>query len=148
MKHARKPRLTLPGEAQSRDDEFDHATSVVAGAVLSADTEIADAPQQFVGVHAGTDLASLSSGVEQLSAHGHEAVEEVGVQGLEGGIVGLQRLGEAVLGDQEVDEEVFRMLASGTLLRLFMMPVWAPPSKPRSTGSRSRTETKGLVTHA
>jgi hypothetical protein len=27
------------------------------------------------------------------------------VQSLEGGIVGLQRLGEAVLGDQEVDEE-------------------------------------------
>ena len=49
---------------------------------------------------------AVGSSVEQLGAHGDKAVEEIGVQGLEGGIVGLQRLGEAVLGDQEVGEEV------------------------------------------
>ena len=41
-----------------------------------------------------------------LSAHRHQAVEKVGVQGLEAGPVGLQRRGEPVLGDQEVDEEI------------------------------------------
>jgi hypothetical protein len=82
-------------EAQSCDDEFDHATCVVAGVVVRADTEIADATQQFVGIHAGPNLARRGSSVEQLGAHGDKAVEEVGVQGLEGGIVGLQRLGEA-----------------------------------------------------
>jgi hypothetical protein len=61
---------------------------------------------QFVGIHVGENLARRGSSVEQLGAHGDEAVEEIGVQGLEGGIVGLQRLGEAVLGDQELDEEV------------------------------------------
>ena len=49
---------------------------------------------------------AVGRGVEQLGAHGHEAVEEVGVQRVEAGAVGLQRVGEAVLGDQEVDEEV------------------------------------------
>ncbi len=91
---------------QSCDDEFDHATCVVAGVVVRADTEIADATQQFVGIRVGENLARCGSGVEQLGAHGQEAVEEIGVQSLEGGIVGLQRRGEAVLGDQEVDEEV------------------------------------------
>ncbi len=93
-------------QAQSCDDEFDHATRVVAGVVVRADTEIADATQQFVGIHVGENLARRGSSVEQLGAHGDEAVEEIGVQSLEGGIVGLQRLGEAVLGDQEVDEKV------------------------------------------
>jgi aryl-alcohol dehydrogenase-like predicted oxidoreductase len=93
-------------EAQSCDDEFDHATCVVAGVAVRADTEIADATQQFVGIRFGANLARRGSGVEQLGAHGDKAVEEIGVQGLEGGIVGLQRLGEAVLGDQEVGEEV------------------------------------------
>src|SRR5260221_9033089 len=99
-------RLTLSlVEAQSCDDEFDHAACIVAGGVVRADTEIADAEHQFVGVRVGADLSRRGSGVEQLNAHGDEAVEEVGVQSLEGGRVGLQRLGEAVLGDQEGDEE-------------------------------------------
>ena len=97
---------SLPREAQSRDDESDHAARVVAGVVVRADAEIADAAHQLVGIHAGENLARRGSGVEQLGADGDEAVEEVGVQGLEGGLVGLQRPGEAVLGDQEVDEEV------------------------------------------
>ena len=71
-------------EAQSCDDQSDHATCVVAGIVVRADTEIADAKHQFVGIHAGENLARLSSGVEQLGAHRDEAVEEIGVQGLEG----------------------------------------------------------------
>jgi len=93
-------------DAQSGDDEFDHATRVVAGVVVRADTEIADAKHQFVGIHVGENLARRGRSLEQLGAHGDEAVEEVGVQRLEGGIVGLQRLGQAVLGDQEVDEQV------------------------------------------
>jgi hypothetical protein len=40
-------------EAQSCDEEFDHATRVVAGVVVRADTEIADATQQFVGIRVG-----------------------------------------------------------------------------------------------
>ena len=75
-------------EAQSCDDELDHVTCVVAGIVVRADTEIADATQQFVGIHAGENLARRGSSVEQLGAHGDEAVEEIGVQSLEGGIVG------------------------------------------------------------
>ncbi len=55
-------------EAQSCDDEFDHATCVVAGVVARADTEIADATQQFVGIHAGENLARRGGSLEQLGA--------------------------------------------------------------------------------
>jgi hypothetical protein len=34
-------------DTQSRADEFDHATRVVAGVVLGPDTEVADAEEQF-----------------------------------------------------------------------------------------------------
>ena len=54
----------------------------------------------------GADLAGVDGGVEQLSAYGHEAVEEIGVQRVEAGVVGLQRGGESVLGDEEVNEQV------------------------------------------
>ena len=46
-------------EAQSCDDEFDHATCVVAGVVVCSDTEIANASQQFVGIRIGADLVRL-----------------------------------------------------------------------------------------
>jgi hypothetical protein len=81
-------------EAQSGDDESDHATCVVAGVAVRADTEIADAAQQFVGIRVGANLARRGSSVEQSGAHRDEAVEEIGVQGLEGGIVGLFPGGE------------------------------------------------------
>src|ERR1019366_8797106 len=48
-------------EAQSCDDESDHETCVVAGVAVRADTEIADATQQFVGIHAGANLARRRS---------------------------------------------------------------------------------------
>jgi hypothetical protein len=44
--------------------------------------------------------------VEQVGAHRHQPVEGVRVQRLEAGTVGPQRLGETVLGDEELDEEV------------------------------------------
>jgi len=34
-------------DAQTRDDEFNHATCVVVGVVLRTDTEIAEAEEQF-----------------------------------------------------------------------------------------------------
>src|SRR5260370_31805533 len=75
---------------QSCDDEFDHATCVVAGVVVRADTEIADATQQFVGIRVGENLAPCGSGVEQLGANGEEAVEEIGVASLKAGIARLR----------------------------------------------------------
>lgn len=69
--------------AQPRDEEFDHATRVVAG-FAGADAEIADTAQQLEGCHVGADLTGRGGGVEQLGAYRHEAVQEVGVQRLEG----------------------------------------------------------------
>ncbi len=51
-------------EAESGDDEFDHATCVVARVAVRADTEIADAKHQLKGVRAGADLARRGSGVD------------------------------------------------------------------------------------
>ncbi len=67
-------------QAQSGDDEFDHPAGVVAGVVVSADTEIADTTQQLVSVQVGANLARGGRGVEQLGEDWHHAVEEVGVQ--------------------------------------------------------------------
>src|SRR5258708_26369993 len=98
-------RLTLSlVEAQSCDDEFDHAACVVAGVVVRADTEIADAEHQFVGVRVGADLSRRGSGVEQLDAHGDGAVGEGGGQTLEGGSVGLERPRRTRVGGPEDDE--------------------------------------------
>src|SRR5690606_1938009 len=52
-------------------------------------------------------------GVEQVGADGDEPVEEVGVQRLEPGVVGVQDGGEPVLGDQEVHEEADPALQRG-----------------------------------
>jgi hypothetical protein len=93
-------------EAQPGEEEFDHAPGVVPGVLVRADAEVADAVHQFERVDVGADLACPGGGGEQFGADGHEAVDEIGVQGREGGGVGLQCLGEAVLGDQEVDEQV------------------------------------------
>ena len=40
-----------------------------------------------------------------MGTHGDEAVEEVAVQCVEAGVIGLQRGGESMLGGQEIDEE-------------------------------------------
>src|SRR5581483_6599539 len=39
------------------DDEPDHPARVVAGVVVGADAEVADAAQELVGIHVGADLA-------------------------------------------------------------------------------------------
>ena len=78
--------VLLPGSAvsgrarleESRDEQLDHAAGIVARVVAGANAEAADATQQFVGINIGADLAGFSSGVQQLSANGHEAVKEVG----------------------------------------------------------------------
>jgi hypothetical protein len=57
-------------------------------------------------VRTGPDLTSVDRGVEQLRADGHQAVEEVGVQRVEAAAVRLQLLGQSVLRDQEINEEV------------------------------------------
>jgi Phosphorylase superfamily len=91
---------------QARDEQLDHAARVVARVAAPSGTQVADAVQEPEGIHVGTDLAGRHSSVEQLSADGHEAIEEIGVQRLEARVVGLQRRGEPVLGDQEVDKEI------------------------------------------
>src|SRR5207342_3549467 len=67
--------------AQTRDEELDQATGVVAGPVRTC-AEVADAVHQLEGIHISADLARRNRRVEQLRAARHEAVEEVGVQGL------------------------------------------------------------------
>ena len=91
---------------ESRDEQLDHAAGIVARVVVGANAEVADATHQFVGITIGADLAGLGGGVEQLSANGHEAVKEVGMQRVEADAVGLQDRGESMLRDQEIDEEV------------------------------------------
>ena len=88
------------------DEQADHAACVVARVAGGAGAQVADGVQEPEGIGSGADLAGGGRGVEQLSAHGHEAVEEVGVQGLEAGLIGLERRGEPVLGDQEAGEQV------------------------------------------
>ena len=48
----------------------------------------------------------VDRGVEQLGADGHKALLEVAEQRVEAAAVRLHRLGEPVLGDEEVDEAV------------------------------------------
>jgi len=74
---------------------------IVAQVEVSANAEAADATHQFVGINIGADLSGLGGCVEQLSAHGHEAVKEVGMQRVEADAVGLQDRGESMLRDQE-----------------------------------------------
>jgi hypothetical protein len=91
---------------ESRDEQLDHAAGIVARVVVGANAEAADATHQFVGINIGADLAGLGGGGEQLSANGHEAVKEVGMQRVEADAVGLQDRGESMLGDQKINEEV------------------------------------------
>ena len=81
-------------------------TRVVVRVTARSEAEAPDAAEQFVGIQAGADLAGRGGGLEELTADRDQPVEEIGVQRLEGGGVGLQHFGQAVLGDQEVDEEV------------------------------------------
>jgi hypothetical protein len=74
--------------------------------VVASDAEIADAAHQLVGVRTGPDLTGVDRGVEQVRADGYQAVKEVGVQRFEAAAVRLQGLGQPVLGDQEINEEV------------------------------------------
>src|SRR5215471_1317565 len=92
--------------AETRDEQIDHAAGMVARVGVGANAEAADATHQFVSIDIGAELAGFSSGGEQLSANGHEAVKEVGVQRVEADAVGLQDRGESMLGDQEIHEEV------------------------------------------
>ena len=91
---------------ESRDEQLDHAAGIVARVVVSANAEVADAIHQFEGINIGTDLASFSGGGEQLSANGHKAVKEVGMQRVEANAVGLQDRSESMLRDQKINEEV------------------------------------------
>ncbi len=95
---AGRVRLTEPC-----DEQADHAARVVARVAVGAGAQVADGVKEPVGIRSRADLAD-GCGVEQLSAHRHQAVEKVGEQGLEAGLIGLQRRGEPVLGDQEVNE--------------------------------------------
>jgi len=52
------------------------------------------------------DFTSFDCGVEQLRADRDQAVEEVVVQHLEAAAVRAQRVGQPMLGDQEINEQV------------------------------------------
>jgi len=74
--------------------------------VVGTNAEVADATHQFVSINIGADLAGFSGGGEQLSANGHKAVKEVGMQRVEADAIGLQGRSESMLRDQEINEEV------------------------------------------
>ena len=78
----RRALLKQPG-----DEQVDHPARVVAWVAVHADAQVADGAHESVGIHVGANLARGGGGVEQLSAHGHEAVEKVRVQRLEAGVV-------------------------------------------------------------
>jgi hypothetical protein len=86
--------------AWSCDEELDQSTCGVVGIVVGAYAEVPDAAHELEGPQIGANLAGTGCSVEQSGAHGHEAVEEVGVQRVEAGVVGLQHGSESVLGDQ------------------------------------------------
>jgi hypothetical protein len=90
---------------ESRNEQLDHAAGIVARVFASADAKVANAIHQFKSTNISADLASFDGGGKQLSANGHEALKEVGMQRVEADAVGLQNRGEPMLGDQEIDEE-------------------------------------------
>jgi hypothetical protein len=94
------------GLAESRDEQFDHATGIVARVVASTNAEVANAIHQSAGLNVGADLTSFNSGSKQLSTHWHKAVKKVGVQGVEADAARLQNRGESMLRDQKINEEV------------------------------------------
>lgn len=63
-------------------------TRVVARVAARPNAEIPDTAEQFVGIQAGSDLSRRSRSLKKLSAHGDQAIDEVGVQRLEGDLVG------------------------------------------------------------
>jgi len=75
-------------DAQSRDEKLDQVTGVVARVVARPRAQTPDAAEQLVGIQAGADLARRSGSLKELTAYGDQAVDEVGVQRLEGGGVG------------------------------------------------------------
>jgi hypothetical protein len=91
---------------ESRNEELDHAPSIVTRIVVGTNAEVADAIHEFAGINIGADLASLGGGCEQLSTNGYEAVKEVGMERGEACAIGLQERGEPMLRDQEINEEV------------------------------------------
>jgi hypothetical protein len=76
------------------------------GVTAGACAQAPDTAHELVGLQVRANLARIGCGVEQLGAHGLEPFEEVGVQGVEAGVVGLQYGGESVFDDQEINEEV------------------------------------------
>ena len=91
---------------QAGDDEIDHAPGVEAGVVFGAGAQTPNAIHQAEGICARLYLSRSRSRIEQFRTDWNQAVEEPGMQRLVGCIIGLQRGGEAVLGDQEIDEQV------------------------------------------
>lgn len=88
------------------DEQRGHPARVVARVAAGPGAQVADAEQEGESVLARGYLTGVRRGGQQAGAHRHEAAEEVAVQGLEAGAVGLQRRGEPVLGDQEVNKPV------------------------------------------
>ena len=82
-----------------------------------SDAEVADTTHQHGGIDVVAYLSSSCGRVEQLSADGNESIEEVGVQRVEAGTVGLHRRGKAVFRDSEVDEKVDPARESAALTR-------------------------------
>jgi hypothetical protein len=74
--------------AQSGDEELDQVARVVVRVAARPGAQVPDTAEQFVGILAGTDLTRRGGCLEELPGHGDQAAGEVGVQRLEGRVVG------------------------------------------------------------
>lgn len=92
--------------AQAGDEQRDDPPYVVLGVLHGPGDEVTDGSDRLVRANLRHHLAGLGGRVEQVGQDRDEAIEEELVQGRVAGVVALPHLRQAVLGAEEVDEEV------------------------------------------
>jgi len=75
-------RRWLVGLRKAREEQVDHAASVVVGEGLDSDAQVADGEHQVVRPYVRACLTDGGGCFQQLVEHGQEAVDELGVQAL------------------------------------------------------------------
>jgi hypothetical protein len=75
------------GLRKAREEQVDHAAGLVAGEGIDSDAQVADAEHQVVSPYVRAGLAGGGGCFQQLVEHGQQAVDELGVQALEPGLV-------------------------------------------------------------
>jgi hypothetical protein len=80
--------------AQSVDEQVDHALGVAGSVVVGGQTQVGHRRQQVVGLDVGADLSGGCCGLQQRCKGGSQLPVEVGGQGVEGGVSGVQGGGE------------------------------------------------------